>query len=113
MRKILENVGQIMRQSAIVLMVALLILLGFVNQPSFAQMLTPEEKIDRAYEESEATGIAEEIYQQRLKEGQNPEKMPKPFKHLVDLEGKEVPDTSITEKAVTTVRNAVEKVTGK
>lgn len=113
MQSILENFGQIIRRSMIVLMVTMLIMLGFVNQPSFAQELTPEEKIDRAYEESEATGIAEEIYQQRLKEGQNPEKMPKPFKHIVDLEGKEVPDSSITEKAVAGVREAIEKVTGK
>ena len=112
MRNIMENIRQIIRRGTVVLLVALLVL-GFVSRSSFAETLTPEEKIDRAYETSESTGIAEEIYQQRLKEGQNPEKMPKPFRRVVDLEGKEVPETSLIEDSVAKVREAVEKVTGK
>lgn len=112
MHNSLKRLGQLMRQSAIVVAVLMLVTIGLIVQPSFADSLTPEEKIDRAYEESEATGIAEEIYQKRLQEGQNPEKLPQPYKRIVDLEGKEVPETSFIEKSVTTVRDTVEKITG-
>ena len=94
MRKTIEQLGQIIRCGAIVFAVSLLVMMGWMAQPSFANSLTPEEEIDRACEESEGTGIAEEVYQQRLQAGQNPEKMPKPHTRIVDLEGKEVPETS-------------------
>ena len=113
MQKTIEQLRQMIRYGAIVFAVSMLVIIGLMAQPSFADSLTPEEKIDRAYEESEGTGIAEEVYQQRLREGQNPEKMPKPYTRIVDLEGKEVPETSFVEKSVSKVRDAVEKVTGK
>ena len=94
MRKTIDQLGQIIRRGAIVFAVSMLVVMGWMAQPSFADSLTLEEKIDRAYEESEGTGIAEEVYQQRLQAGQNPEKMPKPYTRIVDLEGKEVPETS-------------------
>ena len=113
MRKTIEQLGQIIRCGTIVFAVSLLVMMGWMAQPSFADSLTPEEKIDRAYEESEGTGIAEEVYQQRLQAGQNPEKMPKPYTRIADLEGKEVPETSFVEKSVSKVRDAIEKATGK
>lgn len=90
--------------------------LFFVSQPSYAAAasLSDDDKIERAYDGfSEGTGIAEEVYQQRLKEGENPEKMPKPYRRIVDLEGKEVPETSFVEKSVSQAKQLVEKVTGK
>ena len=113
MGKTIEQLGQIIRCGVIVFAVSLLVVMGWMAQPSFADSLTLEEKIDRAYEEREGTGIAEEVYQQRLQAGQNPEKMPKPYTRMIDLEGKEVPETSFVEKSVSQVRDAVEKVTDK
>jgi len=113
MRKTIEQLRQIIRRGTIGFAVSMLVMMGWMAQPSFANSLTPEEKIDRAYEESEGTGIAEEVYQQRLQAGQNPEKMPKPYTRIVDLEGKEVPGTSFVEKSVSQVREALKKVTGK
>ena len=113
MRKTIEQLGQIIRCGTIVFAVSLLVMMGWMAQPSFADSLTSEEKIDRAYEESEGTGIAEEVYQQRLQSGQNPENMPKPYIRMINLEGKEVPETSFVEKSVSKVRDAVEKVTDK
>lgn len=109
------------RTIAIVSLVALLTVSNFVflNLPSYASHLSSsssisaEEQIDRAYEESEAAGIQEEIYQQRLQEGQNPEKMPGSFKRIVDAEGKEVPETSLIETSISKVRELTQKVTGK
>lgn len=109
------------RTIAIVSLVALFTVSNFVflNLPSYASHLSSspsisaEEQIDRAFEETEAAGIQEEIYQQRLQEGQNPEQMPKPFKRIVDAEGKEVPETSLIETSVSKVRELTQKVTGK
>lgn len=88
----------------------------FLNLPSYAAQssssISAEDKIDRAYEETEAAGIQEEIYQQRLQEGQNPEKMPKPFKRIVDAQGKEVPETGLIETSVSKVRELTKKVAG-
>ncbi|GAP98470.1 hypothetical protein [Leptolyngbya sp. NIES-2104] len=89
---------------------------GVLTLPAHAASssgVSSQEQIDRAYEETEAAGIQEEIYQQRLREGENPEKMPKPFKRIVDAEGKEVPQTSLIETSVSKVRELTQKVTGK
>lgn len=84
-----------------------------VHAASGSTGVSAEEQIDRAYEETEAAGIQEEIYQQRLKEGENPEKMPGPFKRTISAEGKEVPQTSLIETSVSKVRELTQKVTGK
>ncbi len=86
----------------------------FFQQPSYAatatsNQLSREEEIDRAYEYRQGAGEREEIYQKRLEEGQNPEKMPKPFERILDLnEQKEVPETSLVEKSVSKVREIIE-----
>lgn len=86
---------------------------GFLTLPAQAASgVSEEEKLDRAYEETEAAGIQEEIYQQRLKEGQNPEKMRGAFKRVVDAEGKEVPQTSFVETSVSKVRELTKKIAG-
>lgn len=93
-------------------------LLAFPGQPAYAadtgSTLSSQESIERAYEEfGEATGIREEVYQQRLSEGQNPEKMPKPYKRVESFaDRKEVPATSLVETAVSKTRSVVEKATG-
>ncbi|WP_190376664.1 hypothetical protein [Leptolyngbya sp. FACHB-17] len=109
------------RTIAVVSLVVLFTVSNFVflNLPSYAappsssSSISAEEQIDRAFEETEAAGIQEEIYQQRLQEGQDPEKMPGPFKRIVDAEGKEVPETSLIETSVSKVRELTQKVTGK
>lgn len=119
----LSALQRVLRQAiAITTLVALLTLsnLGFLTQPSYAaaassqvsNSISTEDQTDRAYEETEAAGIQEEIYQQRLQEGQNPDKMPKPFKRIVDAQGKEVPETSLIETSVSKVREFTKKVTG-
>ncbi|MBE9009524.1 hypothetical protein IQ250_04825 [Pseudanabaenaceae cyanobacterium LEGE 13415] len=99
-----------------ILTIALLIAVtffGFSTLPSYAApMENAEEATDRAYEETEAAGIQEEIYQQRVQEGQDPEKMPQPFKRFVDAQGKEVPQTSLVETSVSKVRELTKKIAG-
>lgn len=107
------------RAIVVVALIALFTVSNFVflNLPSYAassqSSISAEEKIDRAYEETEAAGIQEEIYQQRLQEGQTPEMMRGPLKRTVDVEGKEVPETSLVETSVSKVRELTKKVTGK
>lgn len=105
---------RMLRQAiAIVTIFALCI---FITLPSDAASMSSsvsaEERLDRAYEETEAAGIQEEIYQQRLQEGQNPEKMPKPYKRIVDAEGKEVPETSLIETSVSKIQQLTKKIAG-
>lgn len=120
---VLSTLRRVLRQAmAIVALVVLLAVpsLVFLSSPSYAATVSSqssnsidtEEKTDRAYDETEAAGIQEDIYQQRLQEGQNPEKMPKPFKRIVDAQGKEVPETSFIETSVSKVRELTKKVTG-
>ncbi|HEY9877861.1 MAG TPA: hypothetical protein V6D29_05360 [Leptolyngbyaceae cyanobacterium] len=87
-------------------------------QPSYAASAKPElsneNPVDRAYEEfSLEAGIQEEIYQERLKQGEDPEKMPGPFKRVPSLadSSKEVPETSAVETTISRVRELVEDVT--
>lgn len=117
----LSALPRVLRQTiAIVTLIALLTVSNFVflNLPSYAatvssqSSISSEEQTDRAYEETEAAGIQEDIYQQRLQEGQAPEKMPQPFKRIVDAQGKEVPETSFIETSVSKVRELTKKVVG-
>lgn len=111
-----------LRQILTLALVALIQLSGmfFVfGQPSYAAssssaQLNSEEKLDRAFDGfSEGAGQAESIYQERLNEGQDPEKMPKPFKRIQSLENKnkEVPATSLLETTVSRVREFADTVT--
>jgi hypothetical protein len=93
-------------------------LFGLFTAPSYAtntNQLTSEEQSDRAYDGfGPDAGIEEEVYQQRLQEGQDPEKMPKPYKRIESLKDrKEVPQTSALETAVSKTRELVDGVTGK
>lgn len=123
MKKIHNHIQVLHRgMLAIVLAVLLLAASGFtaLTQPSNAgypgEKLNTEEQIDRAYDGfGQDAGREEEIYRQRLNEGQNPEKMPKPFKRIPSVEdkNKEVPQTSGLETAVSKVRGAIDSATGK
>lgn len=93
------------------------VLFAAIAQPSIAadnsasERLTTEERLDRAFDEyGTTTGIQEEIYQKRLSEGQDPEKMPKPYKRIVGTNNKEVPETSALETSISKVRELVDKV---
>jgi hypothetical protein len=125
MQKLFGALQSVLRRTIVPVMLLALITVstwvGFVNQPSFAatvsstasNSISTEEKTNRAYDEySEAAGIQEDVYQQRLKEGQDPEKMPKPYKRIKDSQGKEVPETSFVEKSVSKVRGLVDNVSG-
>ena len=76
-------------------------------QDSSYKPLTPEEKIDRAYDLREGVGMEEEIFQEKLSEGQNPEKLPNPYKRVKGVDGQEVPETSLLEEAVGKVKELV------
>ena len=115
MRFLLSSGQALCRKILVLALVTLLNLSGLFlvfNPPSLAipespYQLTNEDKLDRAYDGYGAdSGIREEIYQERLKEGQNPEEMPKPFKRIKDL-NKEVPETSLLETTVSKVRELV------
>lgn len=76
------------------------------NQPA------PTEQTDRAYEFRIGAGIREEAYQQRVRDGEDPEKMPEPFERVPSFKDKrEVPQTSGVEKTVSKTRELIEKVT--
>jgi hypothetical protein len=79
-----------------------------LDQPAYAASSSPdpaaEAKIDRAYEFSEEAGIREEIYQERLEEGQNLKDAPKPFQRIEGTNHREVPKTSFVEEATSKVR---------
>ncbi|MBW4422531.1 MAG: hypothetical protein KME13_25520 [Myxacorys californica WJT36-NPBG1] len=78
--------------------------------PSASNAVSPEDQEERAYDGfSTSTGIQEDTYQQRLQEGQDPEKMPKPYKRIKDAQGKEVPETSFVEKSVSKVRQLIDR----
>jgi hypothetical protein len=89
----------------------------FGVQPSYAASTTSNSQgeVERAYEEfGEDAGIREEIYQQRLQEGQNPEKMPRPYGHIESFADRtEVPETSLVEKTVSKVRQVLKPDAGK
>ena len=103
-------------------LIALLLVPSFflVGQSSYAstyvpEQLNPDDQVERGYDAyGEDAGTQEDIYQQRLQEGQNPEKMPKPYNRVRDITGKkEVPETSLLETSVSKARGIVDRVTGK
>jgi hypothetical protein len=114
--------GQAMGRKLLVLTLVTLLnltgLFGLFIAPSYAinsDRRTTEEQSDRAYDAfGPDAGIEEEVYQQRLKEGQNPEKIPQPYKRIESLsDRKEVPQTSALETAASKTRKLLDGVTGK
>ncbi|MBD2103143.1 hypothetical protein [Leptolyngbya sp. FACHB-261] len=120
MQQLLLTFEQIFRQK--VLMIALISLIQLSGlflflQPGYAaetpgQSLSAGEKVERAYDGySQNSGVREETYLQKVDAGQDPEKLPEPYKRITSLDGKEVPKTSALESTVSKVRNLVDRVT--
>ena len=109
------------RQSLAALLLAGLISLmglGWGAAPSYAAASVPNpmanQEVERAYNVfGPETGAQEEVYQQRLKEGQDPEHMPDPYKRVPSLadKTKEVPETSPLETTVSRVRELIDNAT--
>ncbi len=119
MQRILLTLGQAMRRSIFIVGLMTLISLSglfiFVQQPSYADTsssgrLTPEEKIDRAYEYSEATGLLEEdrqkAYEQALEDAESTDTIEKAYERNLKAEKGSQPN--LIQKA----EELVEKVTG-
>lgn len=115
MQPIFSALGQAFRKSILALCLITLIgtasALVLVQQPGYA--LTPDEKIDRAYEYSEATGIREEDRQQdyleEVAKSRQPDLVDKEYKENTKAYNQENPGLDIGEKA----KELIEKVTGK
>lgn len=76
--------------------------------PSVGNGQPADETIDRAYSQfSQEAGLQEEIFQKRLQEGENPEKLRQPYKRIENFKGEEVPETSLVETAVSKARQLV------
>jgi len=119
-QRILSSFNQALRQTIFVLGLMLLISISssflFVQQSSYADpysatKLTPEEKIDRAYEYNEAAGIQEErreeVYEQAIKDSKTPQTVEKAYER--ELKAEKVQEPNIIEKA----EKVIEKVTSK
>lgn len=117
MRQIIKNLNQALRQT--VFLVGLMLFISSSNllaaMPSYSTdiSLTPEEKIDRAYEYSEATGLREEdreeAYEEALKDAKNNKTMEKAYERNLKAEGIENRQPGLIQKA----EELVEKITGK
>lgn len=125
MQIILAIFNKALRQSIVVVGLMLLITVSglfFFVQPSYAlgfttekptfpsEKLTPEEKIDRAYEYNRAAGLREEdrqqTYEQAVKDAATPEE--KVYERNVKAYEQENQEPNLIEKA----GELVEKVTG-
>lgn len=110
MQKIFNNLKQVF----ICLGLILVITLAFVQQPSYATTkLTPEEKLDRAYQYNEAAGLREEkredAYEQAVKDAESPQTMEKAYERNLKAEKAENPDPSLIEKAKDLVKDVTSK----
>ena len=119
MQRILSNLKQALRQTIFVL--GLMLLIGtcsffLVQQPSYAAIssankLTPQEKIDRAYEYNEAAGFQEEkreeAYEEAIKDAESPQTLEKAYER--ELKAEKVQEPNIIQKA----EELIEKVTSK
>jgi hypothetical protein len=88
----------------------------FIQQPVYASLkssekLTPEEKIDRAYEYNRAAGIRaedrEEAYEQAIKDAENLNTMEKAYERNVKAYKEENPEPNLIEKAEQLVEDVV------
>jgi len=118
MRQIIKKINQALSQT--VFLVGLMLFISSSNllvamSPSYSTdiSLTPEEKIDRAYEYSEATGIREEdreeAYDEALKDAKNNKTMEKAYERNLKAEGMDNRQPGLIQKA----EELVEKITGK
>ena len=119
MQMTLSFLKQILHRSFVFSLIFLMVvstLFVFVQQPSYAfansdsSKLTPQEKIDRAYNYSEGVGAREEqrqeAYEEAIKESQNPEKV---YEENTKAYREANPTPDLIEKA----EEFVETVTGK
>ncbi|MBD0334712.1 MAG: hypothetical protein ICV62_04425 [Cyanobacteria bacterium Co-bin13] len=116
-----QVLGACRRGLATVVLAGLLTLMSFSAglSPSYAAAEPPNpavnQEVERAYNVyGQETGTQEEIYQQRLKNGENPETMPDPYKRVPSLadKSKEVPETSALETTISRARELIDNVTG-
>lgn len=117
MQQILLGLGQALRQKIFVLGLMVLITLSglfvFVQNPSYAvtrssDKLTPDEKIERAYDQSEAAGLLEQAKQ----ESANRDELFNPnVKANIETakDSEEASEGSLKEKA----KELLEKISGK
>ncbi|MBH8555356.1 hypothetical protein I8751_24020 [Nostocaceae cyanobacterium CENA357] len=128
MQRILSSLKQALPLKILVLVLMIFVSLSglfIVTQPpSYAttleelklipqdQRLTPQEKIDRAYEYNRAAGMRaeerQEAYEQALKDGESLETMEKAYERNLKAERKENSQPNLLDKA----GEIVEKVTG-
>ncbi|WP_017317956.1 hypothetical protein [Mastigocladopsis repens] len=128
MQIVLASFNKALRQSIVVIGLMFFINfsgLFFFVQPSYAvgfstekpafstEKLTPEEKIDRAYEYNRAAGIRaedrQEAYEQAVKDSESPQSVEKVYERNVKAYEKENQEPNLIEKA----EDLIEKVTGK
>jgi hypothetical protein len=122
MQTFLAIVNKALRQSVVVLGLMLFISLSglffFTQQPSYAvtsraNQLTPEEKIDRAYEYSEAAGLREEdrqkAYEQAIEDSNSPKTIEKTYERNIKAEEQENQSPNILEQT----KELVDRVTTK
>lgn len=121
MQLILSTLGQAFRKRILTLGLMIFISLSslfvFIVQPSYAitsvtDKLTPQEKINRAYEYSEATGLNEEErqeeYEKAVKEAKSPELQEKEYEES-EKAYNQANQPGLVEKA----QELVDKVTSK
>lgn len=121
MKQVLRHLSQMLYQR--IVLFGLILFMGIsgfwalLEQPSYAaapfasDRVNPQEQIDRAYEYGTDTGIREEEYQKRISQGENPEKMPKPYKRFTK-DNQETPKTSLVEEAANKTEQLIHSVKG-
>lgn len=122
MQLILSSLKQVFCQTIFIVCLMVFMSLSSVfsfQQPSFAvtstsaNKLTPEEKIDRAYEYNQAAGFREEqrqeAYEKAVKDSESPQSMEKAYERNVKASKQENQEPNIIEKA----QELIEDVTGK
>ncbi|GAB1542444.1 hypothetical protein NUACC21_51180 [Scytonema sp. NUACC21] len=126
MHTIAAILSKVLRQSIVVLGLMLLISLSglffFTQQPSYAvtaasRQLTPDEKIDRAYEYSGAAGIREEdrqqAYEKAVEDADKPNTVQKTYERNLKAYKQENPSPNLVKQAVEQAKELVEQTTGK
>ncbi|WP_238360953.1 hypothetical protein [Iningainema tapete] len=121
MQLILSSLKQVFCQTIFIVCLMVFMSLSTVfsfQQPSFAvtsatNQLTPQEKIDRAYEYNQAAGFREEqrqkAYEQAIKDSETPQTLEKAYERNVKASKLENQEPNIIEKA----QELIEDVTGK
>ncbi|SRR5579883_255153 len=120
MQRILSTLKRTIGQSILVLGLMFLISIAnlflFVQKPSYAttysaNKLTPEEKIDRAYEYNEAAGFREEkrqqAYEQAIKDSKSPQSLEKAYER--NLKAENVQEPNLIEKTEELIKDVTSK----